>query len=890
MTLIPGTKLGPYEIVSPLGAGGMGEVYRARDTRLGREVAVKVLPQHLSSNAEVRARFEREAKSVSSLNHPHICVLHDVGREGDTDYLVMELIEGETLAARIAKGAVPVADVLKIGAQVADALDRAHRAGVVHRDLKPGNIMLTKGGAKLMDFGLARATGLAGSSASGATALTHSPTVGQPLTAEGTIVGTFQYMSPEQLEGRETDARSDIWAFGCVLYEMATGKRAFDGSTQASLISSIMRDQPRAMSEIAPMSPASLERLVRQCLAKDATERWQSAGDLRRELEWIASSSSQSAAPAVSGRRRGLPRGAAGLFAGVVVAAAALAYAFGPWRHAAPADAPLVRFEMRAPAGTTFKSVAEAEISPDGGTIVFVAVDTAGVHRLYLRSLSHTDARVVSGSDGAELPFWSPDGRMIGYFAGGKMFKVALDGSAPIALCDAPDARGGAWSPDGVIVFAPGNMGTLSRVSANGGSPVEVTRINAERGERGHRYPQFLPDGKRFLYVGVGADDDVITWAASIDGGEAVEVCKAGSVGRWAPPGWLLHLDVVPGVANQNRLLARRFDPASLRTAGDSELVLAPTSASNFGYPNASADARGTLVVQHNELPRVRISWMDRSGRITGVAAENLQVMGGALSPDGGRFAFASREPRDIFVMDLASGVSTRVTFENKLVNNLVWSPDGRTIAFARITDKAGWNVCTKSIDGAGADSVLFRGPGMFNYPSAWSRDGRWLVAQCADAEGNFDIWKVPMEGGAPAAYQRTPAQESDISLSPDDRWILYHAGGDATTEIFVQSFPDPGAKYQLSLPDAVGAVWSRAGNEIFALNEQRELFSIRVSTEGGWKQGATTRLFRVPRSVDVNDVTPDGNSFMVSTVTNLSALSHLEVVLNWTHLLQKAE
>src|SRR6186713_159494 len=320
MTLNAGTKLGPYEILSPLGAGGMGEVYRAKDTRLGREVAIKVLPQHLSSNPEVRARFEREAKTVSALNHPYICVLYDVGREGSTDYLVMELIEGETLAHRVAKGPLPVADVLKIGAQIADALDRAHRAGVVHRDLKPGNVMLTRSGAKLMDFGLARATGLAGArSGSDVAAITQSPTVAQPLTAEGSIVGTFQYMAPEQLEGREIDPRTDIWSLGCVLYEMATGKRAFEGATQASLISSIMRDEPRAMSVIAPMSPPSLERLVRQCLAKDADDRWQTAGDLRRELQWIASGSSVASA-AVTGteprRRRASPaRVAAGVFA-----------------------------------------------------------------------------------------------------------------------------------------------------------------------------------------------------------------------------------------------------------------------------------------------------------------------------------------------------------------------------------------------------------------------------------------------------------------------------------------------------------------------------------------------------------------------------------------------
>ena len=546
----------------------MGEVYRARDTRLGREVAIKVLPQHLSSNPEVRARFEREAKAVSSLNHPNVCVLHDVGREGETDYLVMELIEGETLAARLAKGPLPGPDVLKVGAQIADALDRAHRAGVMHRDLKPGNIMLTKSGAKLMDFGLARATGLAGPESGSGLAMTTSPTLAQPLTAEGTIVGTFQYMSPEQLEGRETDARSDIWALGCVLYEMATGRRAFEGTSQASLIGSIMHKDPAPMTQLAPMSPPSLERLVRQCLAKDPTERWQSAGDVRRELEWIAGSASQAGtAAAPPSRRRGVPRGLAGLLVGVAIAAAALLFAFGPW-HKSRTETPLVRFELNAPEGTTLKNTAEPALSPDGTSIVFGVTDAAGVDRLYFRALASPDARVVPGTEGAALPFWSPDGRMLGYFANAKLFKVALDGSAPIALCDAPDGRGGAWSPDGTIVFAPNNQGSIVRVPANGGKPVEVTKLDKTRGERGHRYPQFLPDGKHFLYVAVGVGDDVVTYAASLDGGDAVKVCQAGSAGRWASPAFLLYLD--RGVnSDRRRLLAQRFDPATLRATGD---------------------------------------------------------------------------------------------------------------------------------------------------------------------------------------------------------------------------------------------------------------------------------------------------------------------------------
>jgi len=476
MTLNAGTKLGPYEIVSPLGAGGMGEVYRAKDTRLGREVAIKVLPQHLSSNPEVRARFEREAKTVSAPNHPYICVLYDVGREGETDFLVMELIEGETLAQRIAKGPLPIHDVLKYGAQIADALDRAHRAGVVHRDLKPGNVMLTRSGAKLMDFGLARGTGLAGArSGSDFSAMTQSPTVAQPLTAEGSIVGTFQYMAPEQLESGAIDGRTDIWSLGCVLYEMATGKRAFEGATQASLISSIMRDEPRAMGELAPLSPPSLERTVKQCLAKDPMDRWQTAGDVRRELEWIANSSTQHTAPSVT-RRRNLRRSAMGWIAAGVVALVATAYVLGPGR-ARPADRALMRFSLEAPRGAILTQPCELALSPDGTTLAFVAADSIGKGSIYIRPLASAEARMLPGTDLGSIPFWSPDSRTVAFFSVGKLRKIAVNGTQPVVLCDAPDARGGAWSKNGVIVFAPNNQGPIVRVSENGGDPRPVTSI-----------------------------------------------------------------------------------------------------------------------------------------------------------------------------------------------------------------------------------------------------------------------------------------------------------------------------------------------------------------------------------------------------------------------------
>jgi Tol biopolymer transport system component len=844
-----------------------------------------VLPQHLSSNSEVRARFEREAKTVSALNHPYICVLYDVGREGSIDFLVMELIDGETLAARIAKGPLPVPDVLRIGAQIADALDRAHRAAVVHRDLKPGNIMLTRSGAKLMDFGLARATGLAGpSSGSDAAAMTHSPTVAQPLTAEGSIVGTFQYMAPEQLEGREIDARTDIWSLGCVLYEMATGKRAFEGATQASLISSIMRDEPRAMNELAPLSPPSLERLVKQCLAKDPLDRWQTAGDVRRELEWITSSSTQHTAPAVT-RRRNLRRGAAGWIAAAVVALLAAAYVWlGPARTMRTENR-LMRFSMESPKGFAFAAPAEMALSPDGSTLAFVAIDSSGVSHVFLRPLASQEARVLPGTDRASLPFWSPDGRDVAFFASGKLRKIAIDGSTPEVLCDAPDGRGGAWSPRGVIVFAPNSQGPIERVSANGGDATPVTKIDAARGERGHRYPQFLPDGVHFLYVAVGAGDKVTTYRESVDGGAPEAVCEAGSAARWAAPGYLLFLDT--GVNSPHRRLLAQRVTGDLKPAGDRELVLDPVSASNFGYPNVTADGRETLVAEHWSDAHQRLEWRDITGKSLETAVEDLSFDSATLSPDGQRLAYGGVSPPDVFLLDLKTHVVTRLTFENRRISSIVWSHDQRRIAFSRLSQARGWQVYTKATDGTGPDSLLFRGPGMFNFAADWSRDGHWIVAQCADSSGDRDLWKVDVnDGGKATVYQRTPGQEQVGSISPDGKWLAYSVTEGDQRSLYVQSFPAPGAKYQVAITNPAGAFWNDRGDELLAGASTGEISSIQVSTDNGFRQGATRRLCRLAPTDNFVGAAPGNEKMLIGSLKDVSNLLRIEIVLNWTQLL----
>jgi Tol biopolymer transport system component len=750
--------------------------------------------------------------------------------------------------------------------------------------------MLTKSGAKLMDFGLARATGMAGPSSSGVSmaALTQSPTMAQPLTAEGTIVGTFQYMAPEQLEGKEADARSDLWSLGCVLYEMATGKRAFEGATQASLIGAIMRDPPRAMSELAPMSPPALERLVQQCLAKDPDERWQSAGDVRRELEWVAAGSSRAGVPApVAARRRSRERQAwilAGVLAAVLLS---LLVAFPPW-SARRVEPPLVRFPLAPPEPMALQGPAETALSPDGRSLAFVATDSGGVSRIFVRALASPEARVVAGTERGGLPFWSPDGHWLGFFGDGKLRKVPLDGGQPLVLCDAPDGRGGAWSPRGVIVFAPNNQGPIARVSVNGGAATQVTRVDEARHDIGHRYPQFLPDGRHFLYVAIGSGEEVTTYAGGVDGGKAVEVCRAGSAARWASPGYLLFLDTGPN-SPRRRLLARHFDPATLRATGDAELVLDDVSSNNFGYPNVATNDFGTLVVQHWSDPHVRLVWRDRHGAEAGVAVEDLDGANGmALSPKGDRLAYLTSNPRDLSVLDLASGISTRLTFENRLVGNPGWSHDGRRIVFSRASAR-GWEIRTKAADGSGPDSLVFHGPSLFSFAQDWSRDGRWLVALVSDSLGSFDLWRVPMTGqGKPEIYQHTTAREQNASLSPDGKWLAYTAGEGDQREFFVQSFPDPGAKYQVTVAEPLGGSWSESGGELLIVKGRGELLSMEVSTSDGFRQGATTRLFQVPPGDYGVGVLKGEQKFLMATLKDVSATSRLEVLLGWRHLLER--
>ncbi|PYQ37591.1 MAG: hypothetical protein DMF55_00335, partial [Acidobacteria bacterium] len=664
MTLAAGTRLGPYEIVSEVGSGGMGEVYRARDTRLGRTVAVKVLPSHLSASPEVRQRFEREAKTISQLSHPHICALYDVGNQDGVEFLVMEYLEGEALSNRLVKGPLAFDQVLRYGLEIADALDRAHRQGVVHRDLKPANIMLTKSGVKLLDFGLAKMVAPA-AARSGASLTTLPTQTGRDLTAEGTILGTFQYMAPEQLEGRDADARSDIFAFGAVLYEMATGKKAFSGRSQASLISSIMTSEPAPASTVVPTAPPAFDRVVRTCLAKDPDDRWQTAHDIGVQLRWIQDGATSAAPVSVGPRRR-----TAALFLPWLLAALAAALLAGvllrDWRRSS-LRAAVTRFLVLAPEKTMFTppgelSSAQMALSPDGRTLAFVANPGGARPLLWIRPLDSLTAVPLPGTEDALHPFWSPDGRSLGFFTPTSLKRVEASGGTPQRLCDAVAGRGGSWSSQGVIVFSQSSPTPLFRVQDTGGESQPATEFDVARAEDRHRFPFFLPDGKRFLFWARSTKrENTGIYVASLDSRKARMVVNSESMGQYAG-GYLL-------TVQQGMLVAYPFDEVSVQLRGNPVRVAEGVLTGNPpGYAPFSVSGSNVLAYSTPSAKSRQLAWFDRSGRRVGTVGEAGDYSTPRLSPDGKRIAVALREESktntDIWVSDSTRGAWSRLTFD----------------------------------------------------------------------------------------------------------------------------------------------------------------------------------------------------------------------------------
>ena len=874
MPIAPGTRLGPYEVVSALGAGGMGEVYRARDTRLGRDVAIKILPKEVSGDAARKQRFEREAKTISSLNHPHICVLYDVGHSDGIDYLVMECIEGEPLAKRLEKGALPLEQALKYGAEIADALDKAHRSGVVHRDLKPGNVMLTSTGAKLLDFGLAKPT-----VATGLATLTAAAPVHSPVTQEGTIVGTFQYMSPEQVEGKEVDARSDIFSFGTLLYEMVTGRQAFEGKTQVSVAAAILERNPQPITSLVPLVPPALDRVVRLCLAKARDERWQSAHDLRMQLGWIAESGETEATTAGTSRMASTrERAAWGIAA--LLAIVALALAFLHVRSAPPA-VQVVRSSLLPPAENSFTPYNFA-LSADGTRLAFVAVGPDGLNHLWVRVLSASSAQEISGTEDAIYPFWAPDSRRLGFFAEGKLKTVDTTGGGVKMLCEAPLGRGGTWNQDGTIVFAPSIAVPLNRIPEAGGEPVPLSRALSQGSGHGYRWPYFLPDGKHFVYFSDWSTPEDPQgngiYVGSLDGGppKLLSPELTGNVEYSA--GRLLYV-------RDRSLMAQPFDTERLDFSGPAAIIADQEviqDTAGFYHAGFSVSQNGIVVIQSSTAFATRLLWYDGKGKEIG------QVPGEGywwprLSPDGRLLTVAADDARNgryyIHVIDLESGRSTRLS-DGGREGTPVWSSDGKRIAYV---GREGNSTALYEIpiDGSGAPKLLVKGAQKL--VNDWSPDGR--IVYMDEGRG------LPFLG----VYSESDHKGSEIGIgaearvSPDGKWItLVEPRFTRYQEIFAQPSSGSGGRIQISQGGGAQAIWKRDGREIYYLGPDRKLMSTTfdpVKKTAGTPRvlfqthivGATFVLFQY-------DVAPDGR-FLVNT---LKPDSPLTLINNWPTMIGK--
>jgi Tol biopolymer transport system component len=895
MPLAAGQKLGPYEIVSPLGVGGMGEVYRARDTRLGREVAVKVLPPELAADPERRARFEREARAVAALNHPNICVIHDVGREGTSDYLVMELVEGDSLAQRLVRGPLAQSETLRVGAEIAEALDRAHRAGIVHRDLKPGNVMLARSGAKLMDFGLARSVGPAWS-----TGGTQLATLSRPVTAEGHLVGTFQYMAPEQLEGREADARSDIWALGATLYEMASGARPFEGESTASLIGAIMRAEPRPLADRAPGPglgagpPPALERIIRTCLAKDPEQRWQSAGDVARMLRGLdGTPSGAGTAPAAPRRRPGREP----LAWTLAVLLPLSAFALARFTAAPRGDGDALRVALTLPRGTVYHFSGDfagpPAISPDGRRVAFVALDDKLGASIWVRDLDRLDARPVPGTAGGSFPFWSPDGNSLGFCAELSLKRVDLDGGAVVSLGPANGLRGACWGRDGWIVFAPEAYGGLWKIPAAGGAAVALTSPDTTM-ETTHRFPQVLPGGRSVLYFSGDhrnpASKHSGAYLVSIDGKTKRKLLDTSCNAVYAD-GHLLYLQ-------DSVLFARPFDPRSLQFTGDA----VPTRERIQPDPstwtsNLSASENGRLAyVLLGPTFGSRIEERARDGTRQRIltASANHTVLN--LSRDGRMLANASQAvaSADIWTIDLASGRRTLVLGGKDDEDSPILSMHADRMLFLSNRGGHGYRAFVGRSDGVGEAQALL--PGAHDQiPVDWSADGRHALVEIGDAtSGIWDSLLVvePDHPGSSRLLLARPGSSGDARLSYDCRWLAYTEGAYMSSHIvvipFAPGWPEgraPTGRWQVSASLGTNPRWSASGREIVFARFDGTVVAVDVQPgPEGLAVGTEHELFRAPlRPQNPScEVSPDGQRFYINALSG-DDVSRLAVVTNWS-------
>ena len=877
MPISSGTRFGPYEILSSAGAGGMGEVYRAKDTRLDRTVALKVLTSQLAGDPEKRQRFEREARSISNLSHPHICTLHDIGQQNGVDYLVLEYLEGETLEKKLEKGSLPTQEALRYAIELADALDKAHRQGIIHRDLKPANIMITKSGVKLMDFGLAK---LQADSAPIADALTEM-TTDKKLTAEGTILGTFQYMSPEQLEGREADARTDIFAFGEVLYEMLTGRPPFSGRTKTSLIASILSSEPKPITELAPASPPTLDRIVKRCLAKDPDDRWQTASDLGAELKWVAEGGASAGTVAPTSSASKTRERLAWLVSGALAITLIIAAIW--WRASRPIEQTLY-FSASLPFPAH-----DMAMAPNGHTLAVVAYrEFARNNVIWIYELGSPAARTLPDTEGATFPFWSPDGQFIAFFADGKLKKLDISGGPVQAICDASSGRGGTWNKNGVIVFTPDARlgGGLYRVSASGGTPIQISTPDINRGEQSHRWPMFLPDGTHYLFMAArfGGQVEVnAIFVGALDSSEKRFLVQASANASYAEPGYLLF-------CRDKDLLAQRFDVQRLALTGEPATLLTGIQY----HPQirravfATSDRRFLVAQSGSGVAISQPLWFDRNGKNLG-AVGKPDVYGNVfLSPNEKSLAAdktdmaTQNQNADVWTFDLHGGSAKRLTFDPSNHATAVWSPDGSRLIYTS-NRLRNFDLYMKSSDGTQEEKNMAQGE-VDKWPNDWSRDGRYIIYM-----RSTDLWFLTFPELKNSLFLKAPSAYRNGQFSPDGKWVAYASNETGKWEIYVTSFPDAHGKWQVSTAGGEQPRWRGDGKELFYLSSDYKMMAAPVTTGASFDSRAPVALFqatpRQPVSFNdlfVYDVTHDGQRFLINTPVKQADTQPMSIILNW--------
>jgi eukaryotic-like serine/threonine-protein kinase len=894
----PESNISHYRIVSKIGAGGMGEVYRARDSRLDRDVAIKVLPAELSNDEDRLRRFEQEAKATSALNHPNILTVFDIGEHDGAPFIVAELLDGEELRARLDEGPIPLRKTIDYAQQIVSGLSAAHQRGIVHRDLKPENIFVTNDDrVKILDFGLAK--------------LRETPTnihgsedaTKKALTDPGVVMGTVGYMSPEQVRGQAADTRSDIFSFGVILYEMLTGRRAFGGESVVETMHSILKDDVPELDDSGVRIPPAVGKLMRRCLEKKPEHRFHSAHDLGFALDAIASPTSSSgtglSAAAISlavqsDRDRSDWLGRAAWAAAALLLISTIVFAALYFKREQPQKQAAMRFTISPPEKSSF-NIAFA-LSPDAQFIAFVARGASGETTLWVRSLMAVEARQLPGTEGASFPFWSPDGRSIGFFSNGKLRKIDAGGGPAQTLADASgDPRGGTWTPDGTIIFGPDTLSPLMRVSASGGSSSELTKLDAELGQTSHRWPSMLPDGRHFLYFGRGAREleKQGIYAASLDSPQEtkfiVATPVAASYTEAYGKGFLLFV-------REGTLMAQKFDAQALELSGEpvpfvEDLLSFPGEVGPTAYSAFSA-AAGHLIYRTGDQQTTRLTWYDRSGKLLETVSEPSGYHEPTLSKDNTKVLFGRSEgpaPQDIFIQDLTRGSTTRLTFDAGVDSTSVFSPDEASVVY--YSNRGGRSTfLRKSSSGAGVEEVVLD-EGAGSYPDDWSPDGKYILYEKnAGARNKVDIWVLPMTGGEkPFPYIETQFEEAHSCFSPDGRWVAYTSTESGRSEIYIQSFPIGNGKWQVSTAGGDQAQWSSDGKELFYIAPDRSLMAVAIAGSNTLEISRPNVLFQtvIPLTGitdDRNNYVPakDGQRFLVNTLADMTNSQPLILVLNW--------